>query len=141
MIERRSLGLEPARKLLDAVLREAERDRKAPVAVAVVDDVGDLLAFARMNGVKPISISIARRKAYTAAMQREDSALWAAQVKAAGRSATDFGDPELIPFQGGLVIQDGGQTLGAVGVSGRTSQEDEDLARAGVRAIIRAEGS
>lgn len=133
MIDRRSLGLGPARKILDAVLREAAKDRKAPVAVAVVDDAGDLLAFARMDGVKPISVGIARRKAYTAAIQRIDSAVWAKQVKDAGRSATDFGDPDLITFQGGLVIQDGGQAVGAVGVSGRTSQEDEDLARAGLR--------
>jgi glc operon protein GlcG len=134
MIERKSLGLVPARKALDAVLQEAARDQKSPIAVAVTDERGDLVAFARMDKVNPVSIRIAFRKAYTSAIHRTDSGAWADKIKQQGRVVSDYGDPELIPFQGGLVIREGGDVIGAIGVSGRTSQEDEELARGGLRA-------
>lgn len=134
MIERKALGLALARKAIDAILEAATSDRKAAIAVAVTDDYGDLIAFARMDGVTPGVVKFARRKAYTAAVQRSDTAAWAARIKELGRSAADWADPELVAWQGGLVIRDSGHVVGGIGVSGRTSAEDEELSRVGMKA-------
>ena len=84
--------------------------------------------------VRPI---LARNKAYTAAMRRMDTGAFAEQLKSQGRSVADFGDPQLVTLQGGLVIHaPDGSLLGGIGVGGLPSgKEDEDIARAGLKAL------
>jgi glc operon protein GlcG len=135
MIERKSLGLALAKKALDGAIAESVKQATDPVAVAVTDEHGDLIVFARMDRVNPIAPRLARRKAYTSAIQKADTGAWAASLKQQGRYVTDFSDPDMITFQGGVAIRTDGRVVGAIGVSGSaTAQEDEELARAGLRA-------
>ena len=131
------LSIEDARKALERILQEASKRPQQPIAVAIADDQGELVAFARMDGVAPQPPIIARKKAYTAARTRSDTKAYAERLKSQGRSVSEFGDPMLLALQGGVVIPNpsGEGVLGAIGVSGLTAEEDEALARVGLQAI------
>ena len=103
-------------------------------AMAIVDDEGNLLSYARMDNCRPNPQTFAIRKAYTSALSGVDSAAYAERLKSQGRTVSDFGNPNLVSAQGAVVITDpaSGAVLGAIGVSGLTAQEDEDLSRLGV---------
>ncbi|MGH8057458.1 MAG: GlcG/HbpS family heme-binding protein, partial [Candidatus Entotheonellia bacterium] len=96
------------------------------------------ICFARMDRVAPQPPMIARKKAYTAARTRGDTLAYAERLKSQGRSVTEFGDPNLIALQGGVVIANptDGSVLGGIGVSGRLAEEDEAIARVGLKAIF-----
>jgi uncharacterized protein GlcG (DUF336 family) len=119
-------GLAAVRAVIDAAL--------APVSVFVVDDHGELVAAAAMDGAAPDTRLNAERKAYTAA--RSDatttSAL-AAKVRDEPAELASF-DPRFIFFKGGVAAFSGGRRVGAVGVSGLPGEEDERLALLGIRA-------
>lgn len=132
------LSLEEARKAMDQMLQEANEEANRPLAFAIVDDQGELICFARMDRVAPQPPMIARKKAYTAARTRGDTLAYAERLKSQGRSVTEFGDPNLIALQGGVVIANptDGSVLGGIGVSGRLAEEDEAIARVGLKAIF-----
>jgi len=104
------------------------------VSVYVVDDHGELVAAASMDGAAPDTRINAERKAYTAA--RSDatttSAL-AAKVRDDPAELASF-DPRFIFFKGGVAAFAGGVRVGAVGVSGLPGEEDEKLALLAIRA-------
>lgn len=131
MRTKRVLSLSDVRRILDAARAEAEQ-RKWNVSIAVVDDGGFLLALERMDGAFPASAEIATRKAWTAAMVRLPTKSLEEMVKER---------PALVAFPGQLRVQGGlpilveGDCVGAVGVSGVASHEDEQVARAGLGAL------
>jgi uncharacterized protein GlcG (DUF336 family) len=131
------LSLDDARKAMDRMLQEAHKTPNRPVAIAIVDDLGELISFARMDQCAPQPPVIARKKAYTAARTRADTKAYAERLKSQGRSVTEFGDPNLLALQGGVVITNPADqsVLGGIGVSGLTAEEDEALARVGLSAI------
>lgn len=137
MYEKPVLGTLEAMAAMDAMLKEAAKDLARPLAFAIVDDNGELLSYARMDKLGPQPRQIAIKKAYTAARMRADTAVLAERMKSQGRSISEFGDPNLLALQGGVVItrSSDGAVLGAVGVSGRSSQEDEDVAKVGITAM------
>ena len=137
MYDEMMLGLEEAGKAMQAMLDEALKEPDRPVAIAVVDGNGKLVQFARMDRCRSIPQQLAYKKAYTAAVMRSDTGPLAERFKGMGRSVSDFGDPNMIALQGGVVIQRSSDEafLGAVGVSGLAAQEDEDLARKGIQAM------
>lgn len=103
------------------------------VSIAVVDAHGDLLAFRRLDGASLISIQISQGKARTAALfRRPTKAL--SDALAEGRTAL-LTIEGLVALQGGLPIQVSGVTLGGMGVSGVTSEQDEQIAQAGLNAL------
>jgi glc operon protein GlcG len=108
-----------------------------PVAIAIVDDAGNLLSYGRMDHCRPNPQTFAVRKAYTSAMSGQDSVAYAERLKSQGRSVSDMGNPNLVAAQGAVVVlhPQSGAVLGAIGVSGLTAQEDEDLARVGLQAL------
>jgi uncharacterized protein GlcG (DUF336 family) len=121
------------------VLHAAEKKAAAmgvPECIAVVDASGELLAFSRMDGARPGSIEIALTKARSAARRRRPTAeeaggdaLAAVRLALAARSnVTGIG--------GGLPIVVDGQTIGGVGVSSGTSDEDVEVASAGIAALL-----
>jgi glc operon protein GlcG len=110
---------------------EAERNNWK-VAVAIVDDGGYLLHFDRMDGVAPISAEVAVGKARTAALTRRRSKFFEDRVKERPAFA-NF--PAGILIQGGLPIIFRNECVGAIGVSGVQSHEDEQIAQAGVKAL------
>ena len=104
------------------------------VTIAIVDDGGHLLHLNRLDGAAPISAHIAPSKANTAAMGRRESKVYEDMVN--GGRMSFLSAPHLSGLlEGGVPIVKDGQCLGAVGVSGVKSNEDAQVARAGIAAI------
>jgi glc operon protein GlcG len=115
-----TLSLDDARRAMERMLQEALKAPNRPVAIAICDDQGELVAFARMDKCAPLPLVIARKKAYTAARTRSDTKAFADRLKGMGRSAVEFGDPNLIAVQGGVsIITADGNPLGGIGVRTR----------------------
>jgi uncharacterized protein GlcG (DUF336 family) len=118
-----------------AAAAEAEAlKNKWAVTIAIVDDGGHLLHLQRLEGAAPISAHIAPAKANTAAMGQRESKVYEDVING-GR--TSFLSAPYIQgmLEGGVPIVKDGQCLGAVGVSGVKSNEDAQVARAGIAAI------
>ena len=129
------ISLEQAHKAIDAMIADYNKDtNRRKVDMAVVDDAGNLLAYARMDGcLRP---TFALRKAYTSAVRSMDTAAFAEQLSSTGRSIESFGDPQLIALAGGVVVTYQGAVVGAIGVGGLPSGlDDEAIARAGAAAL------
>ncbi|MDR1449977.1 MAG: heme-binding protein [Propionibacteriaceae bacterium] len=105
------------------------------VCVAVVDQAGQLLAFCRMDGAPTLSIQLAQDKAYTVTAFGLPTAQWYPMI--ADEPALLHGivkADRLMIFGGGAPVKAGGQIIGAVGVSGGTSDQDGQIAAAGAAA-------
>ncbi len=137
MYSKSVLSLEQTQKAIQAMIQKATQEPARPVAMAIVDDAGNLVSYAKMDRCRPNPQTFAIRKAYTSAMSGVNSAEYAERLKSQGRTVSDFGNPNLVSAQGAAVILDpaGGAVLGAIGASGLSSQEDEDLAKLGVQAL------
>jgi uncharacterized protein GlcG (DUF336 family) len=117
--------------MVDAVLEAAP----APLSVYVVDERGELVAAATMDGAAPDTRLNAQRKAYTAARSdARSTGELAARVAGDPAELASF-DPAFTFFKGGVAAFEDGRKSGAVGVSGLPGEEDERLAR---EAITRA---
>jgi glc operon protein GlcG len=118
------MRLEQAQAIVDAVVREAP----GPVSVFVADDHGELVAAATMDGAAPDTRINAQRKAYTAARSDVPSTgELAAKVRDDAAELASF-DPFFTFFRGGVAAFEDGRRVGAVGVSGLPSEQDEALA-------------
>jgi len=137
MYQKNMLSLEQTRKAMNAMLDKASQEPDRPVAIAIVDDAGNMLSYARMDNCRTNPQTFAVRKAYTAAMSGQNSADYAERLKSQGRSVGDMGNPNLVAAQGAVVVlhPQSGAVLGAIGVSGLAAQEDEDLSRLGMEAL------
>lgn len=119
------------KKILAACEAEAARNNWA-VAISVVDDGGFLLGFTRIDGAPMISGEVSIGKARTSAMTKRPSKFFEDLVKER---------PAFVSFPAGFLIQGGvpvmhqNECVGAVGVSGVQSHEDEQVARAGASAL------
>jgi uncharacterized protein GlcG (DUF336 family) len=128
-----SLGLTQARQIADEAVSDAGR-RQVQISVAVADEAGALLAFARMDGATRLSARTAFDKTQT--------------VILTGKATLEFGrnlredlgaEPELfhgmiarrdlVPFGGGVPLLIAGRLAGAVAVSGATSIQDHEIAQ------------
>ncbi len=126
-----SLTLEDCRKIGAAAQAEARKNNWI-VVVAILDDGGHLLWLERMDGASPFNAQVAVEKGRSAAVSRRSTKNWEDRV-AAGRNA--ILNMPVLPVQGGVPIMVGGECLGAVGVSGVQSHEDEQIAAAGIAAL------
>jgi uncharacterized protein GlcG (DUF336 family) len=131
MKTRPMLTLEDCRKISAAAEAEATKN-KWIVCIAILDDGGHLLHLVRMDGATPANAEIAVMKASTAALTRRPSKAWEDRV-AGGRIA--MLKMPVLPVQGGLPIMVDGVCVGAVGVSGVQSHEDEQIAEAGIKTL------
>ena len=122
------LSLNAAMKIAAAAQAEAAR-RGATVVIAVVDDGGNLIVLHRLDDTQVASVEVGIGKARTAAIFRRPSKEFEDQIRS-GRVAA-LALPGATPLQGGLPITVDGKVVGAIGVSGNTPQEDEDIAKAG----------
>ncbi|WP_293038002.1 heme-binding protein [Paraburkholderia sp.] len=118
--------------MLEAARDEAQRNGWA-VAIAVVDDGGHPIALARLDGTAPVSAYMAQEKARTAALGRRESKLYEDMING-GRTAF-LSAPLVATLEGGVPVIVDGQVAGAVGVSGVKSDQDAQIAKAGVRSI------
>src|SRR6266581_3522648 len=122
------LTLGMAKKLVAAAEVEAKK-RGATVVIAVVDDGGQLILLERLDDTQVASVEVAISKARTAAIFRRPSKVFEDQVKN-GRVAA-LALPGATPLQGGIPISVDGKVIGAIGASGNSPQEDEEIALAG----------
>lgn len=130
----------PAQRALDAIA-EAARAAGFVVAIAVVDDHGDLIAARRMDGARPRWMRASLRKAYTAAVMDRDTDLFHAEIVERDLQIAYYGDPMLCALPGGIVVTGaGGVTVAAIGVTGKTLGRDAELARAGAGALAQVTG-
>lgn len=120
-----------AQAALAAAVRSAEA-RHAPSAIAVVDPAGDLLAFERMDGVRPASVELAIQKAHTAARLQRPTAEIENNINH-GRTA--FVTADIPALQGGTPIRVGNQVVGAVGVAGLSKETDVEISAIAAAAL------
>lgn len=126
------LTQDAVRTMMNAATEFAVKNKWA-VSIAIVDANGDLLAFRRLDGASLASIDISQGKARTAARVRRPTKALADAI-AEGRTVL-LSAPGIVAMQGGLPISLNGIWLGAVGVSGATSEQDEQVAAAGIAAL------
>jgi len=125
------LSLTDVKKMLAACEAEAVKNKWA-VAISIVDEGGFLLGFERMDGAPTISAEVSMGKARTSAMTRRPSKFFEDRVK--DRPAF-VGFPAGILIQGGVPIMHQNECVGAIGVSGVQSHEDEQIAMVGINAL------
>jgi uncharacterized protein GlcG (DUF336 family) len=119
-------------KIAAACCAEAEKN-KWNVSIAVVDDGGFLLYLERLDGAGPMTAEVATAKARTSAVTRRPTKAWEDLVK--DRPAM-MKFPDNLPLQGGVPIMVQNDCVGAIGVSGVQSQQDEQIANAGAAAVM-----
>jgi len=127
-----AITLANAKKIASAALAEAQKNNWN-VAVAIVDNHGSLVYYERMDDTQTASPVIAIEKARSAAMFRRSTRVMEDTVNK-GRPAF-LGLPLATPITGGLPIVVGGKIAGGIGVSGVTSDQDEQVAKAGLEGL------
>jgi glc operon protein GlcG len=120
-----------ARKMMAACIAEAEKN-DWEVTIAIVDDAGILISLERMDGAPPISATVAPDKARASALTKVPTKFWEDRVKERPAFA-NFPAGSLI--EGAVPVIYDGECVGAIGVSGVQSGQDEQIARAGVAAL------
>ena len=131
------LGLNEARIIVDAML-EAAANQGLKFAAAVVDAGGDLVHLARMDGASALNARMSY-KAYTATKWQRDTKvikerLFDMSLGDERREITWFCDPLYTPVWGGIVLRaSDGTMLGAIGESGGTYQQDEEIGQLGAK--------
>jgi glc operon protein GlcG len=132
--EKKTLTLDGAEKVIAAAKAEAKKINAPGGVIAVVDDGGNLMALARMDGTFAAGANISIGKARTAALFKKPTKFFEDIIKNGRTSMVALND--FTPLQGGVPIIVGGQLVGAVGVSGAaTAAQDEELAIAGANAF------
>ena len=131
MRNRPALTSADAQKMMAACKAEAQKN-KWNVTIAIVDDAGYPLLVDRMDGCGPISAEVAVGKARTSAITKRPTKFWEDRVKERPAFLTF---PSDVMFQGGLPLMHQGECVGAIGVSGVQSHEDEQIAQAGVAVL------
>ena len=129
---KKSLSLEDARKAAAAAATEAKKN-KWNMAIAVVDDGGQLIYFERIDETQVGSIDIAIGKARTAAIFKRPTKALEDAINGGQHAILSF--PNTLPREGGLPIFADGKCIGAIGVSGGKSSEDAQVGKAGVDAL------
>jgi uncharacterized protein GlcG (DUF336 family) len=127
------LTLDDVKKIAAAAEAEALQNNWA-VTIAIVDDGGHLLWLQRLDGAPPVSSHIAPAKANTAAMGRRESKVYEDVIN--GGRVSFLSAPAIQGMlEGGVPVIVDGHVIGAVGVSGVKSNEDAQIARAGIAAL------
>lgn len=132
------LGRSEARAVIDAML-QAAIDRKLEFAAAVVDPGGELIAMARTDGASALNARMCANKAYTAVKWLRDTKVLKERMFDMGlgddrRDIAWFGDPRFTAVWGGILLRaPDGTVLGALGESGGSPAQDEEIGQIGAR--------
>lgn len=130
---KKSLTIDGARQVIAAAVAQAHRS-KATGVIAVVDDGGNLMALERIDGTFAAGANISIGKARTAALFKKPTKFFEDVINKGRTAMATLSD--FTPLQGGVPIMIDGQVVGAVGVSGASSaQQDEEFAMAGAAAL------
>jgi uncharacterized protein GlcG (DUF336 family) len=128
------IGLESARKISAAATAEA-RKNKWNMAIAIVDPAGDLVFFEKLDGTQAASTTIAIDKARSSARFKRPTKALQDALSAGGAGLRMLGLEGAVPVEGGTPILMGGRIVGAIGVSGGTSEQDGQVAAAAAGSV------
>ena len=139
MFNKAVLGMDQCLAAMGAMIAEFKKDpSNPPLAMAIVDDVGNLISFARTDGCRPTLLRNCIRKAYTAALSGDNTEDYAQGLKSHGWNVAESGDPMLIVISGGVAVRNPSDSaiLGGIGVSGFPfGPGDQDMALVGLKAL------
>ncbi|HEX7688271.1 MAG TPA: heme-binding protein [Burkholderiaceae bacterium] len=127
------LQLEDVKRIAAAAEAEA-RDRQWAVSIAIVDDGGHLLLLHRLDGASALSSHVAPAKAHAAAIGRRETRVHDEAISGGRHALLTLPNVQGL-LEGGIPIVHDHQTIGAIGVSGVKSEQDAQIARAGVAAL------
>jgi len=134
VVDKRALTIEGAKKVIAGAVAEAMKKNAPGGVIAVVDDGGNLMALERMDNTFAAGANISIGKARTAALFKKPTKVFEDIVNKGRTTMVALND--FTPLQGGIPIEWEGKIVGAVGVSGAASaQQDEELAIAGAKAL------
>lgn len=136
--DKQGLTLEGAKKVIAATVAEAKRVSAPGGSITVVDDGGNLLALERLDQTFAASANIAIGKARTAALFKKPTKVFEDVIKGGRTSMVTLGGDlqNFTPLQGGIPLEWEGKVVGAIGVSGAASaQQDEELAIVGAKSL------
>ena len=129
-----TIGIEDAKKAAAAALAEAARNGWR-MAAAVTDPSGELVYFEKMDDTQNGSVRVAIGKSRSAALFKRPTKAFQDMVAAGGEGLRVFALDGAVPVEGGVPLVLGGRIVGAIGVSGGTSAQDGQCARAGAEAL------
>ena len=132
LLTKHTLTLEAAQRIADAAEKFA-RKKGWNVVIAIVDDGGHLIYLARMDGTQIGSIDVAQAKARTALAFKRPTKIWSDALT--GGRLPVLGLSGVTPVEGGLPLAVKGEIIGAIGISGVTSDQDGQIAQAGAAVL------
>jgi glc operon protein GlcG len=134
VLEAKNISLEAAKKVATEAVKYAKANNAPGGAIAVVDNGGNLIYLERLDGTFPASSEVSIKKANTAALFKAPSVKLENSINGGRQALITVGHTFL---QGGIPIIIDGQVIGAIGVSGAASaQQDEEIAIAGSKAKL-----
>jgi glc operon protein GlcG len=129
-----NITLEQAKRVLAAAEAEALR-QNWPVAIAIVDTAGQLVAFQKLDDTQNASVLVSQDKAISAATYKRPTKAFQDAVEAGGVGLRVLGLRGASAAEGGVPLMSDGRIIGAIGVSGVTSEQDGVVAAAGAGAL------
>lgn len=130
------LTLAQAKKLIDSAHSIATQNGQ-DIAAAIVDAHGELIAYQRMDNASFQAGVLAQNKAYTAARDRQPSSNLGAWARDTGKDMGYWTDARITGIGGGVPIIVDNKTVGAIGISGMSEEDDEALANKALASISR----
>lgn len=136
-VEKKSLTIDGAKKVIAGAVAYAKKHNAPGGAIAVVDEGGHLMALERLDGTFAAGADISIGKARTAALFKRPTKVFEDTIKNGRTTLIALPDALFTPLQGGIPIVIDGQIVGAIGVSGAASaQQDEEIANAGANTLM-----
>jgi uncharacterized protein GlcG (DUF336 family) len=129
-----NVTLDQARKAIAGAEADAKK-QGLPMAIAIVDTAGQLVAFQRAENTQTASIQVSQDKAVSAAMYRRPTKVFQDSIAGGGAGLRVLTLARASAVEGGLPLTVDGRIIGAIGVSGGTSDQDGVVAKAGVDAM------
>lgn len=126
---------EQARKAVAGAVADA-RKQNLPMAIAVVDTAGQLVAFERMDNTQFGSIAVSQDKANSAALYRRSTKVFQDALAAGGAGLRILTLRGANAVEGGIPLIIDGKIMGAIGVSGGSAEQDGVVAKAGLDALL-----
>jgi|SRR5271165_5182616 len=124
-----ALTLQKANEIIRIAMDKAAADFKRPICVSICDAAGFLISFQRQDGAPLRSIAISQGKAYSAARMQVTTEALLQRLERENIQASYFCDEKITPLPGGSPLRsDSSAIIGAIGVSGLTSAEDQEIA-------------
>jgi uncharacterized protein GlcG (DUF336 family) len=130
-----AISVDTSKRIAAAALDEARRNGWT-MAVAIVDAAGDLVYFEKMDDTQTGSVTVSQSKARSAARFKRPTKAFQDALTGTPDGLRILGIEGAVPVEGGLPIVIGGKIVGAIGVSGGTSQQDGQCAQGGVNVLL-----